>query len=118
MADTVRRVEYHYVTVADSPGEGDQILSALKADGVDLIAFLGFPAGSGQIQLDLVPADPEALRAAAERAGIVLSGRRGRFSFRATTGSEPSRTRRRSWRPRTSGSRLLRRPARARGATA
>jgi hypothetical protein len=73
MADTVRRVEYHYATVADSPGEGDRILSALKAEGVDLLAFLGFPAGSGQSQLDLVPADPQALRAWAERAGIELS---------------------------------------------
>jgi hypothetical protein len=73
MADTVQRVEYHYVTVPDSPGEGDRILSVLKESGVDLLAFLGFPAASGQSQLDLVPDDPESLRAAAERAGLALS---------------------------------------------
>jgi hypothetical protein len=73
MADTVRRVEYHYVTVSDSPGEGNRILSMLEESGVDLLAFLGFPVGSGQSQLDLVPDDPGSLRAAAERAGITLS---------------------------------------------
>jgi hypothetical protein len=73
MADTVRRVEYRYVTVPDSPGEAHKILSALKERGVDLIAFLGFPAGNGQSHLDLVPDDPESLRAAADEAGFTLS---------------------------------------------
>jgi len=73
MADTVRRVEYHYVAVPDSPGEGHRILSMLEESGVDLLAFLGFPVGSGQSRLDLVPDDPGSLRAAAERAGITLS---------------------------------------------
>jgi hypothetical protein len=75
----VRRVEYHYVTVSDSPGEGNRILSMLEQSGVDLLAFLGFPAGSGQSQLDLVPDDPVSLRAAAERAGITLSEARRAF---------------------------------------
>jgi hypothetical protein len=73
MADTVRGVEYYYVTVADTPGEGQRILSTLKESGVNLVAFLGFPVGGGQSQLDLVPEDPGALRQAAEQAGITLS---------------------------------------------
>jgi hypothetical protein len=73
MADTVRTVEYRYVTVPDTPGEGHRILSALKDDGVNLLAFLGFPAGGGRTQIDLVPEDPESLRVAAERAGVTLS---------------------------------------------
>jgi hypothetical protein len=72
MADTVRGVDYYYVTVPDTPGEGQRVLSALKASGVNLLAFLGFPEG-GQTQLDLVPEDPEALRRAAEQAGLTLS---------------------------------------------
>jgi hypothetical protein len=72
MADTVQRVDYYYVTVPDVPGEGQRILSALKAGGVNLSAFLGFPEG-GQAQLDLVPEDPEALKAAAGQAGLTLS---------------------------------------------
>jgi hypothetical protein len=73
MADTVRRVEYYYVTVPDTPAEGQRILSALKDSGVNLLAFLGFPLGGGQSQIDLVPEEPASLREAAERAGVTLS---------------------------------------------
>jgi hypothetical protein len=72
MADTVRGVDYYYVTVPDAPGEGQRLLSALKDRGVNLLAFLGFPEG-GRSQLDLVPEDADALRAAAEQAGVTLS---------------------------------------------
>jgi hypothetical protein len=73
MADTVRSVDYYYVTVPDKPGEGQRILSALKDGGVNLLAFLGFPAEGGQSQLDLVPDDPRQLGEAAEGAGVTLS---------------------------------------------
>src|SRR5687768_7339441 len=73
MADTVRSVEYHYVTVPDRPGEGQRILNALDERGVNLLAYLGFPVGGGQSQIDLVPDDPEALRDAAGQAGVTLS---------------------------------------------
>src|SRR6266542_2652508 len=73
MADTVRRVEYFYVTVPDTPGEGAKILSGLKDNGVNLLAYLGFPAGSGESQLDLVPEDSESLRGFAEQTGLSLS---------------------------------------------
>jgi hypothetical protein len=73
MADTVRSVEYYYVTVPDAPGEGQRILSALKDSGVNLLAFLGFPLGGGQSQIDLVPEDPGSLREAVEQAGVTLS---------------------------------------------
>jgi hypothetical protein len=79
MADTVRSVEYYYVTVADAPGEAQRILSALEDRGVNLHAFLGFPLGGGQSQIDLVPDDPESLRAAAERAGVTLSAAKRAF---------------------------------------
>jgi hypothetical protein len=73
MADTVRGVEYYYVTIPDAPGEGQRILSALEDSGVNLLAFLGFPLGGGQSQIDLVPEDPQSLREAAEQAGVTLS---------------------------------------------
>lgn len=73
MADTVRRVEYYYVTVRDTAGEGDRILSALKERGINLFAYLGFPAGGGQSQIDLVPEDPASFRQAADQAGLTLS---------------------------------------------
>lgn len=73
MPDTVRRVEYFYAKVPDTPGEGRRILAALQESGVNLAAFLAFPTGSGESQIDLVPEDPDALRAAAEQAGVTLS---------------------------------------------
>jgi hypothetical protein len=73
MADTVRDIEYYYVTVPDAPGEGQRILSALKERGVNLLAYLGFPLGGGQSQIDLVPDDAEALKEAAQQVGVTLS---------------------------------------------
>jgi hypothetical protein len=79
MADTVRRVEYFYVTVPDTPGEGRKILAGLREQGVNLAAFLAFPTGGGESQIDLVPEDPAALREAAERAGVTLSEGKSAF---------------------------------------
>ena len=73
MADTVRSVDYYYVTVSDTPGEGQRLLTALKDSGVNLLAFLGFPVGGGQSQIDLVPEDGAALKAATDQAGVTLS---------------------------------------------
>jgi hypothetical protein len=79
MADTVRGVEYYYVTVPDAPGEGQRILSALKERGVNLLAYLGFPLGGGRSQIDLVPEDPESLKEVAQQAGITLSDAKRAF---------------------------------------
>jgi hypothetical protein len=73
MADTVRSVEYYYVTVPNAPGEVQAVLSAVKGSGANLLAFLGFPAEGGRSQIDLVPENPAILREAAERAGLTLS---------------------------------------------
>ncbi len=79
MADMVRRVDYYYVTVPDKPGEGERILSALKESEINLLAYLGFPSGGGQSQVDLVPEDPASFRRAAERAGLTLSDAKRAF---------------------------------------
>ena len=73
MNDTVRRIDYYYVTVSDTPGEGQRVFSSLKESGVNLLAILGFPLGGGRTQIDLVPEDPQSLKEAAEGAGITLS---------------------------------------------
>ena len=79
MADSVRRVEYFYATVPDTPGEGLRALTALRDSGVDLLAFLAFPTGGGQSQIDLVPSDPAALTEAAASAGVALSDAKQAF---------------------------------------
>jgi hypothetical protein len=79
MAETVRGVEYYYVTVPDMPGEGLRVLSGLRERGVNLLAYLGFPLGGGQSQIDLVPEDPESLQDAARQAGMTLSDAKRAF---------------------------------------
>ena len=67
MADTIRLVEYFYITAADKPGEGGRALNALKEAGVNLLAFSAFPQGR-RAQLDFVPADSAAFKQAAKGA--------------------------------------------------
>jgi hypothetical protein len=73
MAEAIRRVEYYYVVVPDKPGSGAAVLGALQGAGVNLLAYLGFPAGRGKSQIDLVPEDPVAFKLAARMAGLKLS---------------------------------------------
>ena len=78
MAESIRRVDYFYVTVPNKPGEGAQLLSTLKEAGINLLAFSGFPSGR-RTQLDFVPEDPNAFRKVARKAGWKLSPRKTGF---------------------------------------
>jgi hypothetical protein len=78
MAEQVRRVQYFYITAPDRPGEGARALETLRAANVNLLAFSGFPAGR-RAQLDFVPEDAAAFRAAARKAGWKLTGPKTAF---------------------------------------
>jgi hypothetical protein len=67
MAETIRLVDYFYIEAPDKPGEGLKVLKQLKEAGVNLEAFSGFPKGR-RAQLDFVPSDPVAFKAAAKKA--------------------------------------------------
>lgn len=67
MAESIRRMDYFAVNVANKRGEGARLLQTLADEGVNLIAFTGFPGGDGKAQLDFVPENGAAFRAAAER---------------------------------------------------
>ncbi len=73
MADRVRKVKYCYAKVPMRPGNGARILSELRDEGVNLVAFSGFPAGGGRAQLDFIPEDMGVLRRVATRNGWKLS---------------------------------------------
>jgi hypothetical protein len=73
MAESIRRVQYFYVMAPDKPGEGARALQTLREAGVNLLAFSGFPAGK-RAQLDFVPEDPAAFRAAARKAKWKVTG--------------------------------------------
>ena len=78
MAETIRRVDYFYVTAPNKPGEGVRMLSTLKEAGINLLAFSGFPSGR-RSQIDFVPEDPAAFRKVAGKAGWKLSPRKTGF---------------------------------------
>ena len=72
MADVIRKVDYYKAQVQNKAGEGARILSALLGEGIDLLAFTGFPRGR-KTQLDFVPEDGPAFRKAAKKAGIAVT---------------------------------------------
>src|SRR5215475_9357756 len=78
MADRLRKVDYFYVTVPNTAGQGAKILSGLAAAGVNLLAFSGFPS-KGKGQLDLVPESSAKLRRAAKKMKLKLSKRKSGF---------------------------------------
>ena len=67
MADTIRLVEYFYITAPNKAGEGARALNTLKDVGVNLLAFSGFPQGR-RAQMDFIPADPLAFKQAVKKA--------------------------------------------------
>src|ERR1043166_3521639 len=78
MADTVRVVEYFYVTAPQKPGVGAAVLNELRQAGVNLLAFTGFPAGRAA-QMDFIPEDAAAFRAAAKKAKWKITGPKKAF---------------------------------------
>jgi hypothetical protein len=74
MSDKVRRADYFYTHVPDTPGEGFRVLSKLREAGINLAAFSAFPSSGGKTQVDLVPEGAEALIKACQQAGISLTG--------------------------------------------
>ncbi|HEY54958.1 MAG TPA: hypothetical protein G4N91_01570 [Dehalococcoidia bacterium] len=70
----IERIEYYYTLVPNKAGAGAKVFNELKAQGVNLLAFNGFPLDAQSSQLDLVPSSGSALVAAAQKAGIKLVG--------------------------------------------
>jgi hypothetical protein len=75
---SVRKVDYFYVMVPNTAGQGAKVLAGLAAQGVSLLAFSGFPS-KGKGQLDLVPAKTTALTRAARKLKLKLSKKKTGF---------------------------------------
>jgi len=73
---TVRKVNYFVAKVANKAGAAAHVLNALR--DVNLLAFTGFPAGQGA-QLDFIPQNAAAFKAAAKRAKLKLRVKKGGF---------------------------------------
>ena len=83
MAETIRAVDYYYVTSSDKPGQGAALLSIFKEAGVNLLAMHAFPERR-RVQVDLVPEDPKAFTAAARKAKLKLSPKKKAFLIEGT----------------------------------
>lgn len=79
MLESVKNVDYYYTIVADRPGEARKLLEFLSERTVNLLALTAFPIGEGKSQIDLIPDDPEVLKAAAADANISLVGPKKAF---------------------------------------
>jgi len=72
MPDTIRKVDYYYITAPDKPGEGARLLGRLRDAGVNLLAIHAFPSAR-RSQIDVSPVDAVAFLAAAKSAGLKVS---------------------------------------------
>jgi len=79
MSEIARMVDYYYTCVEDKPGEGYRLLARLKRRHVNFLAFSAFPSGPGQVQLNFIPTDKEALQNAANELSVQLMGPKKTF---------------------------------------
>lgn len=78
MATRVRKAEYYSMNVPNRAGAGAKLLEALRASNVNLVAFTGFPEKRGA-QVDFMPQNGGAFRAAARKAGWKISPKKTVF---------------------------------------
>ncbi|HET6466298.1 MAG TPA: ACT domain-containing protein [Nitrospiria bacterium] len=78
MNDVFRKVDYFYIKAANKSGEGAKVLRALRDEGINLLAFSGFPQGQ-RAQIDFIPEDPAMFEAAAKRIGLKPSKKKSGF---------------------------------------
>lgn len=78
---SIRKADYYTMKVSQRPGAGAKLLVTMKAAGVNLLAFTGFPTGGGA-QLDFIPENSVKFRQAAKKAGLRVSKRKTVFVVR------------------------------------
>lgn len=78
MAARIRKVDYFSMKVPNRAGAASRLLEVMRAEGVNLLAFTGFPAGGGS-QVDFVPERSAVFRRAARKAGWRISTRKTAF---------------------------------------
>ena len=76
---SIRRAKYYYVVADDRPGLGVDILSKLRASGINLLAFTTFPVEGGRCQLDFFSDTPDKLKRALEEEGHKIVGPKKAF---------------------------------------
>ena len=80
---SIRKADYYTMKVSQRPGAGAKLLASMKAAGVNLLAFTGFPSGGGA-QVDFIPENSARFRRAAKQAGLRVSKRKTVFLARGS----------------------------------
>jgi len=78
MANRIRKADYFSMQVPNRAGVGVRLLKGLRDNGVNLLAFTGFPNGRNA-QVDLIPENTAALRRAAKKLNLKLGQRKTVF---------------------------------------
>lgn len=76
--ETIRKVAYFAMDVPQKAGEGARVLNTVRDEGINLLAFTGFPSGR-KAQIDLIPEDPTTFVAAARRAKLRVRAKKTGF---------------------------------------
>ena len=84
MKDQALCVDYFVLEVDDKPGQGSDLGKKLAKEGVNLLATLAFPTGTGKTQVDLVPENPDTFTKAARKLGLATKGPKMAFLVQGT----------------------------------
>lgn len=75
---SIRKVDYYSMKVKNRPGAAAGVMNQMKAAGVNLLAFTGFPSGGGA-QVDFIPQNRAKFMKVARKAKLKLSPRKTVF---------------------------------------
>lgn len=78
MATTIRKTAYFSMKIPNRAGQGARPLNALAAQGVNLLAFTGFP-NAGGAQVDFVPYDASKFTRVARKLRMKVSQKKTVF---------------------------------------
>ena len=84
MSYTAHKVNYSYATVGNRAGAAVNILDQLKAAGINLLAFSGFPVKGGKAQIDLVADKLLGIQRLARKNGWKLSKSKKAFLIKGS----------------------------------
>ena len=74
MTFTVRRIDYFYIMIEDTPEVGYQMLTQLSEQSVNLVAITAVPFGPARTQLTVFPDDTAQMKRVAQQTNIPLDG--------------------------------------------
>ncbi len=83
MATTIRKTAYFSMQTPNRAGQGAGLLNGLAKEGINLLAFTGFP-NAGRAQFDFIPDDVVKFTRAARKLGLKVSKRKTVFWMRGT----------------------------------